>query len=313
MKPVISIIIPTYNRADLIGETLDSLMHQSYLNWECIVVDDGSTDNTLKVMQDYIQKDVRIRYYHRPPHRTKGPNACRNFGFELSNGDYIKWFDSDDIFVDNSLEIISKFFYDKNDVIVSSLEYVTSELNKIGKRHNFISDNIIEDYLVGKISYFTFTPTWKKSFLTQQIELFDEEISNLDDWDFNLRMLYKNPQIVYVNKPLILYRIHNSSLSYEINKFNFQEIESEFKARFKHVKLLDMNNLVDSKILVQFIKGRYKYFLREALVSKHHKVVFLLKKTLILQMRTYDFRSFFKTLFGFTTFRLSGKGYKFLK
>ena len=63
-SPLISIIIPTYNRAHIIGETLDSIIAQTYTNWECIVVDDGSSDNTAEVMAKYIVKDSRFRYYN---------------------------------------------------------------------------------------------------------------------------------------------------------------------------------------------------------------------------------------------------------
>ena len=79
MKPLVSIIIPTYNRAHLIAETLDSIIAQTYTNWECIVVDDGSTDPTDELMETYCKKDSRFQYYHRPKNRPKGANACRNY------------------------------------------------------------------------------------------------------------------------------------------------------------------------------------------------------------------------------------------
>ena len=103
-SPLISIIIPTYNRAHLIGETLDSILLQTYPNWECIVVDDGSADNTADVMRDNIKNDNRFQYHQRPDNRKKSPNSCRNYGFELSKGEYIKWFDSDDIMLPYLLE-----------------------------------------------------------------------------------------------------------------------------------------------------------------------------------------------------------------
>src|SRR5690554_6998972 len=100
-NPLVSIIIPTYNRAHLIGETLDSVLAQTYQNWECIVVDDGSTDNTDEVMAEYMAKDSRFQYHHRPEDRLPGGNAARNYGFEVSKGEYIQWFDSDDIMLQN--------------------------------------------------------------------------------------------------------------------------------------------------------------------------------------------------------------------
>ncbi|HEX9600942.1 MAG TPA: glycosyltransferase family 2 protein, partial [Mariniflexile sp.] len=66
IRPLVSIIIPTYNRGHLIGETLESVLCQTYDNWECLVIDDGSTDNTDALVQGYLNKDNRIKFYHRP-------------------------------------------------------------------------------------------------------------------------------------------------------------------------------------------------------------------------------------------------------
>lgn len=95
--PLTSIIIPTYNRAHVIGETLDSINAQTYENWECIIVDDGSTDDTNIIVKKYLEKDNRFQFHHRPDNRLKGANACRNFGIENSKGEYIMFLDSDDI------------------------------------------------------------------------------------------------------------------------------------------------------------------------------------------------------------------------
>ena len=86
MCPLVSIIIPNYNRADLIVETLNSIIAQTYTNWECIVVDDGSTDDSIKVIDEYSKLDPRIYLYIRPNHKRKGANSCRNYGLEMSRG-----------------------------------------------------------------------------------------------------------------------------------------------------------------------------------------------------------------------------------
>ncbi|WP_445734533.1 glycosyltransferase family 2 protein [Mariniflexile sp.] len=80
-QPLVSIIIPTYNRAHLIGETLDSVLAQTHQNWECIVVDDGSTDNTDTVLKTYCQKDSRFQYHHRKD-RQKGAEELQNKFFK---------------------------------------------------------------------------------------------------------------------------------------------------------------------------------------------------------------------------------------
>ena len=79
MLPLVSIIIPTYNREHLIGETLDCVISQTYTNWECIVVDDGSHDNTPEVIKSYFNNDERIKFYNRPDYKNKGASSCRNY------------------------------------------------------------------------------------------------------------------------------------------------------------------------------------------------------------------------------------------
>lgn len=102
--PLVSIIIPTFNRAQLIAETLDSVLAQTYQNWECIIVDDGSSDNTDEVVGQYVEKDSRFNYYHRPDEHLPGGNGARNYGFKMSEGEYVNWLDSDDLFAKDKIE-----------------------------------------------------------------------------------------------------------------------------------------------------------------------------------------------------------------
>jgi len=104
--PRLSIIIPLYNRAKLIVETLDSILAQTYEDWECIVVDDGSTDDSLAVAQSYAEKDVRFTVVPRPHDRIKGGNTCRNIGYQMATGNLIYWFDSDDLLHPHALSAI---------------------------------------------------------------------------------------------------------------------------------------------------------------------------------------------------------------
>ena len=92
-QPLISIIIPTYNRAHLISETLESILAQTYTNWECIIVDDASTDNTVEIIDKFIKKDNRFTLYIRPNDLPKGASSCRNLGIKNNNGKYVLFSD----------------------------------------------------------------------------------------------------------------------------------------------------------------------------------------------------------------------------
>ena len=125
-------------------------------------------------------------------------------------------------------------------------------------------------------------------------------------------MLYQNPTIAFIDKPLIKYRVHKDSLSNEIGKLNLGEIQSEIKAREKHIAILEKNTLVDPRILKLYVKSRYQYFLRETLVKKLKCKWYFLKNLLKYQMQLKDGKGIVKTLFGFVFYCVFNKGYKYL-
>ncbi|WP_051931201.1 glycosyltransferase family 2 protein [Gillisia sp. Hel_I_29] len=310
--PLISLIIPTYNRAHLIGETLDSIIAQTYNNWECIVIDDISSDYTEKLMEFYCSRDNRIKYFSRPINKKKGPNSCRNHGYELSNGIFINWIDSDDILFPKALEkkILN---IGTNDIVISTLHYIDEHKKIIPQKHQFRSANLIEDYLIGKITFYTFTPLWSKTFIEKQSELFDERLSNLDDWDFNLRMLYSKPKMVFLDEALILYRVHNESLSHEIHKMNFEEIKSEVRARKKHVMINLKNKIFNGNSYYKFILGRNKSFLREAFVANSNTKYYLFLNLIFVQLILKEYKGITNSFLALIGYTLVGKGYRFLK
>lgn len=214
-SPLVSIIIPTYNRAPLIGETLDSLVAQTYQNWECIVVDDGSTDNTAEMMARYIEKDARFQYYHRPGDRPKGANACRNFGFELSRGEYIIFLDSDDFLLPRCLET-------RLEVLLANpnIDYLIANtgifLDGIKTPRVINVDPVVtkgETFLTMFLSYKIPWPIhsvmWKKEILNNSS--FNEKLLRLQDLEFHILILinnnYKGERIFVVDN---YYRMDNS-------------------------------------------------------------------------------------------------------
>ena len=313
MKPLISIIIPIYNRSDIIVHTLESIIKQSYENWECILVDDGSDDDIEIVVNIFCKKDKRFSFYRRPNNLSKGPSSCRNFGFYKSTGAYIKWFDSDDILLPDALEKQISYMDDEVDVVVSKLELKNIEKNKTIEVNEIFSNRLIEDYLLGNVSFYVSGPLWERSFLFNK-ELFDEKIRNLDDWDFNLRMMYDKPRIFFLDEVIAIYRIHEDSLLHELGKCNFNEIYSEFSAREKHLKLLSSLEYKKARLkLRDFIIARSLFFLRIGLSLPFKEKCKLFLIMLKYQMKYQYYRIFFKTLLAFFTSIIFNKGYTLLK
>ena len=211
---LISIIIPVYNRALLIGETLDSVLDQSYSNWECLVIDDGSTDQTAHVINDYVLKDNRFQYYIRPLNRKKGANACRNLGFELSKGDFIQWFDSDDLMHRDKLKLKAECFekHDVDFVVCEGIEYKDTIENVVQYWNEIQSETVLLDHIIGNVNFHTNGPLFKKDFL-KHIPLFNENLQRKQEWEFYSRLLTFSTNYRPLNVALYYFRLHNDSIN----------------------------------------------------------------------------------------------------
>ncbi|MBS3993922.1 MAG: glycosyltransferase family 2 protein [Bacteroidetes bacterium] len=198
-QPLVSIIIPTYNRAHLIGETLDNVLAQTYTNWECIVVDDGSTDNTAEPLMVYCNKDNRFKYHHRPKDRLKGANACRNYGIELSKGDYIQFLDSDDL--------LKSFCLEERVALIKN----NSAVNLLVRDTCLIIDNVKQKKSVNNDPNIISRTEYLKMFLSYEIPWhmmgafyardifktirFDEKLERFQDISLNIKVLAEYDQL----------------------------------------------------------------------------------------------------------------------
>ncbi|MFW5700585.1 MAG: glycosyltransferase family 2 protein [Cyclobacteriaceae bacterium] len=194
--PLVTIIIPVFNRPTLVAEAIDSVLTQTNPNWECIVVDDQSTDTTWEVLQEYAARDERIRVFKRD-REPKGAPTCRNLGAELANGEYLIFLDSDDYLVRNCLEnrlnILARYI--NYDFIVFPMGIKTSK--------GIIRSNIPKNqsYLLAFLSYRlywqTMCPIWKRQFVLD-IGGFDESLPRLNDPDIMIRSLVESEKGFYI-------------------------------------------------------------------------------------------------------------------
>ena len=150
---MISIIIPIYNRQHLIEETLNSIKEQTYANWECIIVDDGSTDDTYNVTNNLIKGDNRFQLYNRPLDFAKGPSSCRNFAVTKMSGNYIQFFDSDDVMHPNHLQLKIEAIKTHDFVICQLQEFTgafdTNLFSSAKQPYIKPSENVFEDFATG--------------------------------------------------------------------------------------------------------------------------------------------------------------------
>jgi glycosyltransferase involved in cell wall biosynthesis len=214
MQAIVSIIIPTFNRGHLISETLNSVLMQTYQNWECIIVDDGSTDNTEEVVKKFVEKDKRFQFYKRPIQKNKGPNSCRNYGFNLSKGEYINWFDDDDLMVENRIEVQLKSIVENNlDFNVCKhkdfnddikIIYPDKHLRNLNKALN------IENFIDNKI-FFATTDFFCTKKSIEKLK-FDEFVQTGQEYQIFCQYLIGDKKGMFINEVLSLRRIHENSV-----------------------------------------------------------------------------------------------------
>ncbi|SDW84109.1 glycosyltransferase family 2 protein [Aequorivita viscosa] len=224
-NPLVSIIIPTFNRAHLIGETLDSVLAQTYQNWECIVVDDGSTDDTEEVVQKYLKLDKRFKFYLRPNTHSPGGNGARNYGFKMCQGDYVIWFDSDDLMLPEKLQlqldalIGSEYDFSvaKHGNFYTKSPNLKKQVKKFDK--NICSEVSLLNYSIDKNYWGTIDLLGRRSILDNQ--RFNEQLKSGQEYNFFVSIVacHGNIKGIYLDQDLALRRIHNSSIQ-SIQNFN---------------------------------------------------------------------------------------------
>src|ERR1700722_160607 len=186
----VSVIIPCYNREDLVGATLDSVHAQTFGDWEAIVVDDHSQDNSVEVARSYAQSDNRIRVVSRQ-RQLKGGSICRNEGLALARGDYIIFLDSDDLLCEECMQHRVAAMDRASDCGfgVFQTELFTQIIGDRSVLWNaFIDANDLHRFLSLDSVWATTGPIWRKTAL-EGLGGFDEEALSFQDWELHIRAL----------------------------------------------------------------------------------------------------------------------------
>ena len=244
--PLTSIIVPVFNREEIIKDTLRSIQHQSYKNWECIIVDDHSTDNTINTIRSMVSNDERFRIVTRPSNFIKGANSCRNYGLEIARGDWINWFDSDDIMHPEFLRIKCDKINEVVEAIVHKNRYGNYTLTEFREsKFNYHKKELLfNNYALEYIELQTCSFMWKKDYLKNK-KLFDPFIERYQDNEFHLRMLALQPNIIFVDDVLATIKSgnnHESQISHE-NNITAKKIFDVFYCRYQSLLLAKQYNL----------------------------------------------------------------------
>lgn len=203
--PLVSIIIPLFNRAKLITETIDSLIKQTYDNWEAVIVDDGSTDGSIEIVSKISFKDNRVRLLKRN-RLPKGAPTCRNMGVQNARGNFIIFLDSDDLLTPTAIEKrvnICKNYPDLDFVVFQGAFFIDSISNGLKRisKFNTTQRSEISFFLNFDAPWVIFMPIWKRESLIKHQMEWDEQVLIYQDIQFHVEALIKGMRYILVNQP----------------------------------------------------------------------------------------------------------------
>lgn len=212
MNQLISIIVPCYNQGEFLNDSLLSVCNQTYTNWECIIINDGSIDNSENIAKKWVDKDNRFYYYFK---EKGGVSSARNLGLEKTNGNYIQFLDADDLLDVNKLELSLKCLSDPNEknkrLVITNFKMFSKNIHKSTEPYCTLKEELFD---FQNILY-----KWNETFsipihcglfdasLFQEVR-FPENLTAQEDWIVWIKIFKNNESAIFLNKNLAFYRIN---------------------------------------------------------------------------------------------------------
>jgi glycosyltransferase involved in cell wall biosynthesis len=257
-KPLISIIIPLKNREELIVPTLVSIQHQTYSNWEAIVIDDHSEDQSVEVVKKIRAKESRIHVFTRKAVKSGGA-ICRNEGLLAAKGDYIVFLDSDDLMAPWALEqrILAMLNNDQLDAVIFPMLLFNHKIDDLRILDNIdTKENALDRFLKMDRPWLISGPLWRKDFLIQ-IGLFDETLPSQQDYDLHVRALCAGMRFHYFSeRPDMFYRRITTS-SGTRDTFQTTHLISRKSMLLKHLEMLKVTDLLNEQRKPYFARNLF--------------------------------------------------------
>ncbi|MFB3389172.1 glycosyltransferase family 2 protein [Flavobacterium sp. LAR06] len=291
-KLLVSIIVPCYNQAQYLSEALQSVLNQTYENWECVIINDGSKDNTEEVAKKWVENDSRFLYIYK---ENGGLSSARNAALNVVAGDYIQFLDADDCLHEDKL--IKSLFQIKDhsnyNIVVSHFKMFKKNRYDELKPFCELSQDILmyDQILHGWDSKFSI-PIHCGLFSSSLFDdfRFPENLRAKEDWIMWLTFFQKKISAVFINEILAFYRIHSESMTQEVKLMEESHIQA-----ILHLQTI-MPEEVYNKYLITILqqKGeeiiRLKKQIKNYKNSKGYRILARLKRNKIL----YFFYKFLK-------------------
>ena len=265
--PKVSVIIPVYNVEQYLSKCLESIINQTLQDIEIICINDGSTDNSLQILEEYAQKDSRIIVINQ---QNQGVGEARNKGLEIARGDYIWFVDSDDYVERNGLDYVYEKSKENNaDIVCFGVNNICKSTIISGHTNQYLSEINMTCQIDLNIKKHFLHNIWDKLFsrkFIQNIIKFPNGILTAEDGIFNLFCLYKEPKYLFINKILYNYRTDRNLsatndkknvINNDLKAFKYITTSNAFQATNEQYKIITIDKFIDG-ILYYFYKYENK-------------------------------------------------------
>lgn len=256
----ISILVPVYNVEQYLPRCIESVLTQDFQDWEMILVDDGSPDKCPQICDMYAEKDNRIKVIHKP---NGGANSARLTGFEVSQGAYLMFLDSDDYLLPNALSVLYNKIEEGYDIVKGNDIRFNGEWKKI-ERPRLAGKEILghKDYLMSVLNYDVLPYLWgglyKRDLFTSEVFRDNQDITICEDWISNISIWNKVDKYIAIDHAVYAYFINDDSLMQQnVISFEYQEKLKNKMMKYIPVSDHDLYAQFQLTFLISAIKGMF--------------------------------------------------------
>lgn len=268
--PKVSIIVPTYNRGHFLERTIENVQKQTINDWELLIIDDGSNDNTKDIVEGFIKNDNRVKYFYQE--NSGGPASPKNIGLEKATGEYVAFLDSDDewfpLKLEKQLNLFETSDNKKLGVVTCFLYIKEDKTGEIISSHNKLYKGEVRDKLMNYNFPVTSSCIMTKLSILKEAGLFDPRFKVSDDWDMWLRISILGYEFDFVPEYLLNYIIHDTNIYYRNPNFNGEKEFIIFCE--KHLELFKKYN--------SMMLGYYYFITKNSKTSRIYFIKLILDK-----------------------------------
>ena len=286
-QPLVSIIIPCYNQQEFIDYTLENVCNQTYKNWECIIVNDGSTDDSEEIIKKWLAYDNRMVYHKK---KNGGLSSARNAGLDLAKGEYIQFLDGDDALdADKLKESVNAALQKQMDLVITNFHMFKRDISNLRpvycklEEQTFDFENILLEW-DSKFTIPIHCGFFHKS-LFKNIR-FNEALKAKEDWLMWISVFKLPVRVYFINLKYAYYRVNLSGMTRDyvlmnqnlIKAYNFiyQELNEEYQLKFFNKIIQDYNKQILE--LNERVQKEKRFFLLKAV----DRIVYLIRRKMML-------------------------------